>query len=231
MKKYLATIIIVFAASLFASSQSEYQIHAAMEFFRISQLDNGEWKSVITDNDIEGSPYLEDEFKNGIIFTASKMQFVDIPLRYNIFNDNLEFKTPEEKIQELAAPEIVEKAVFGDIQMVYIPYSDLKKIKRGFFVVVEEGNASLFEKPVITYVKPTKPGAYQEAESAKFIRKSDAYYIRIGKEQAKKVGNKKEVVEIFPDHQSEISTFIKKNKIKTNNQESLLKLVKYYNSI
>ena len=55
------------------------------------------------------------------------MQFNDIPLRFNIYSGNLEFKTPEDQILALAAPEIVEKAVFGDFTMSYIPYTITKK--------------------------------------------------------------------------------------------------------
>ena len=50
-----------------------------------------------------------DEFITGTIFTTSKTQYVNMSLRYNIYNDQLEFKTPEDKILVMAAPEIIEK--------------------------------------------------------------------------------------------------------------------------
>ncbi len=231
MKKYIIIGLIILVASGFSFSQDVYQIQAAMELFRTNKLQSGDWKSVLTDSDIKGSPYLDDDFKNGVIFTSSKMQFVDVPLRYNIFNDNLEFKTPDDQVQAMAAPEIVEKAVFGEHEIVYIPFSDLKKIKRGFLILLEKGNVSLYLRPEVTFQEPTKPGAYKEAEPAKFIRKSDVFYIRVGLEEAKRVGTKKEILDIFPDHIEEIDTFIKKNKTKTNKTEDLIELVKFYNSI
>ena len=230
MKRYLITVIILLITVSFSFSQ-EYEIRAAMDLYRINKVQSGEWNGLLTENDIEGSPYLNDEFINGTIFTTSKYQFVDVPLRYNIYNDQLEFKTTQNEVQALATPEIVETVEFGDFKMIYIPYSNSKKIKRGFFIVEVEGIASLYSKKVIMFKEAEEPGAYKVAEPAKFVNKSDSYYIRVGSAEAKKVGSKKEVVEIFPDHNNEISIFIKKSKVKTNKPEKLKELVRYYNSL
>jgi len=191
----------------------------------------GNSKGLLTESDIEGSPYLEDNFIKGSVYTTSKTEYVDVPLRYNIYNDQLEFKTGNDKVQALAAPEMIEKIEFGNYKMVYAPYSISKKIRRGFFVVLAEGKSSLYEKPRITFKEATEPGGYKDAEPAKFVRNTDEYYIRVGENQAKLVGNKNDLLEVFPDHQKQLETFIKKNKIKPNKPESLKELVKYYNSL
>lgn len=232
MKRYILSTIFVFGAILLAQSQSEYQIQTAIDFFHSNQLSTGDWKKVLAEGDIKGSPYLDDDFHKGEIYTSSKMKFVDIPLRYNIYRDNLEYKTPEGQVQELATPEIVEKAVFGDYQLEYIPFTDLKKIKRGFLTRVYKGEkASLYSRAFVNFTQPTEPGAYKEAEPAKFTRKPTIYYIRVGMEQAMKIGTKKDLVTIFPDHKAEIETFVKKKKVKTNKPEKLTELIKYYDSL
>jgi len=159
------------------------------------------------------------------------MQYNGIPLRYNIYNDNIEFKTPTDEIQALATPEIVEKAVFGSTQLVYSSYLLANKTRKGFFVVLEEGKASLYSKPGIAFKEPTEPAAYKEAEPAKFVKKADEYYIRIGTEQAVLINSKKDLIAAFPENKDKIESFINKNKIKTNKPESLIELVKYYNSL
>ena len=232
MKRYIMSAFFFLIAINFSFSQDMYQIREAMDFFRTNQLHSGEWKNTLTEeNDIKGSPYLNNEFVTGTIYTTTKQKFVDVPLRYNIFNDQMEFKTPENQIMAMAIPEIVETVELGGYKMVYIPYSNAKKIRQGFFRVEVEGDASLYSRSEIVFKKAEKSGAYKEAEPPKFINKPDSYYIRIGMEQAKKVVNKKELLEMFPDHQNEIATFIKKNKIKTGKPESLIKLVQYYNSL
>ena len=97
--------------------------------------------------------------------------------------------------------------------------------------LLEEGEATLYAHAAVSYVEPEEAGAYKDPEPAKFVKKPTEYYIRLGQEAALKVGNKKEVVSLFPDHRDEIATFIKKNKIKTTKAEDLQELVKYYNSL
>ncbi|MCD6353908.1 MAG: hypothetical protein J7L95_00005 [Prolixibacteraceae bacterium] len=231
MKKYLLTISLIITFFGTSYSQEIYQIRQAMDFFRSNKLQTGEWRNTLTESDIEGSPYLNNDFLNGTIYTTSKFRFENVPLRYNIYNDQLEFRTPDNEVQAMAAPEIVEKVEFGTTKMAYIPYSNVKKIRRGFFTVLLEGKASLYQRAEVVFKDATEPGAYKEAEPAKFIRKPNTYFIRIGMEQAKRVGNKKELVDLFPDHKKEIAAFIKKNKIKTNKPDSLKKLVVFYNSL
>ncbi len=230
MKRHIITVIIFLSGISFSFSQ-EYEIRVAMDLYRINKVMTGEWNITLTENDIKGSPYLNDEFINGTIFTKSKYQFVNVPLRYNIYNDQIEFKTPTNEIQALGTPEIVETVEFGDYKMVYIPYSNARKIRHGFFTVEEEGNVSLYSRLEILYREAEEPGAYKDAKPAKFVKKSDSYYIRVGMEQAKKVDSKKELLAVFPDHKDDIAAFIKKNKVKTNKPEKLKELVRYYNSL
>lgn len=231
MKRYFISVVFFLIAINSSFSQDMYQIREAMDFFRTNKLSNGDWKNTLTESDVQGSPYLNDEFVNGTIFTTSKLQYNNIPLRYNIYNDQIEFKSPENEIQALATPEIVEALKIGDVKMVYAPYSSFKKIRHGFFRVEEEGKTSLYSREGIIFKKAEAPGGYKDAEPPKFINKPLSYYIRVGMEEAKKVGNKKDIVKIFPDHKNEITAFIKKNKTKPNKPESLKKLVQYYNSL
>lgn len=230
MKRFL-TLLLLLSSFLLSYSQASYQIAQAVDFFRINKMQSGDWSKTLSESDIEGSPFFNDDFIKGTIFTTSKFQYVDVPLRYNIYNDNMEFKTSEDQVMAIAAPEIVVKIQLGNDVMAYIPYSNVKKIRRGFFRLIEEGNASLYARAEVLYKDAEEPGAYKEAAPARFIRKPDKYYIRIGLEQARLVSNKKELLEAFPDYQEEISSFVKKNKVKPTKPEKLKTLVQYYNSL
>lgn len=232
MKKVVLTTFILFAIGLYSSAQTNYELAKSLDFFKSHKMQSGDWMQAITESDIEGSPYLHNEFIKGSIYTYQRMQFNDIPLRFNIYTGNLEFKTPEDQILALAAPEIVEKAVFGDYTLSYIPYTiTQKKIKKGFFKLIEEGAVSLYAKPDIVYQKPKEAAAYADAEPAKFLKRGDMYFLRIEKDAAVKFDSKKELLALFPEHKEELTTFIKKNKVKVNKVESLKKLVNFYNSL
>lgn len=231
MKRIFTIFFILFIGISSIQAQSIYAIRESMDFFRTNEMLTSDNGVNLSAKDIKGSPYLEDDFIVGSIYTAQKLQFNDIPLRYNIFNDNLEFRTPKDQILALSAPEIVEKAQFGEYTMSYIPYVTSKKMKRGFFQVIIEGNASLYVRSTVIYQAPKEAAAYKDPEPAKFLERPDTYYIRIGMEAAYKAGNKKEVIAMFSNHEEEITTFIKKNKIKINKVDGLEKLVEYYNTL
>ena len=187
---------------------------------------------MLTENDIEGSPYLNDDFIKGTIYTTSQTRYVDVPLRYNIYSEQVELKSGDGPVQSLAPPEIVEKVEFGDYILVYVPFKVSRNIRRGFFRVIESGDkAVLLARAQVLFEDAKKPAAYQDAEPPKFIRKSDDYFIRIGKEPAMLISRKTDLEEVFQNHQKEVSSFIKKNKVKPNKPERMAELVKYYNSL
>jgi hypothetical protein len=233
MKNYFLTVLFTVCLVSFSRAQLplSYDIREQMDFYNSNKLISGEWKNVLTEDQIEGSPYLNKEFENGTVYTVQRQQYNDIPLRYNIYNDNLEFKTPDNEIMALSAPEIVEKAVVGNNILTYSAYLMANKTKKGFFLILEEGKASLYAKPAVAFQVATEPAAYKDAEPAKFVKKSDEYYIRIGAGQAVIVSSKKDLIAAFPDNRDKIESFISKNKIKTNKPEGLKEVVKFYNSL
>lgn len=224
------SFLLIFANFSDAQVFLDYNSQETIDFFKTNKFISGSGSSSAESN-IKGSPYLNDEFFFGSIYTYEKQSFSDIPLRYNIYNDDLEFKTPAGQVQALATPDIVELAVFGSTQMVYLPYEIKSKPKKGFFIIMVKGKASLYSKPAVMFKEATTPGAYKDPEPPKFVRKSDDYYLHFESEEAKLVGNKKELIAAFPDNKDKIKSFISKNKIKSNKPEDLKELVEYYNSL
>lgn len=224
----------LFLLFLFLTTQinAQYETRQAIDFFNSTKMARGDLKTLLTENDIEGSPYLNDDFIKGTIYTTSQTKFVDVPLRYNIYNEQIEFKSGDGSIQALAPPEIVEKIELGSYILVYVPFKMSRSIRRGFFRVIEPGDkAVLLARSQVLFEDAKKPAAYQDVEPPKFIRKTDDYYIRIGKEPAMLISRKVDLEEAFQDHQKEVRSFIKKNKVKPNKPERMAELVQYYNSL
>jgi hypothetical protein len=233
MKIYI--LLMFFACGYAVCSTAQlplgYSIRTNIDLYNSNLSASGNLHKILTEEDIEGSPYLNDEFVEGSIYTVQKIQYAQVPLRYNIYNDNLEFKTPANVVQALADPGIVERAVFGETHMINSPYMQANKTKKSFFIILEEGKVSLYAKPEVVYKPPTEAAAYKEPEPPKFIKKEDGYYLRVGTDEAQPIANKKNLVAAFPDNQDKIESYISKNKIKTNNPENLIDLVKFYNSL
>ena len=238
LKKMKRLIFVLIISSLCAGpafsqipQSSLYEMKRAMDLMNLNKAHRGDFQSMLTEADIQGSPYLNDEFIEGSVFTTSKTQYEGVPLRYNIYNDDIEFRSDDGQVMVLAAPEVLEKVEFGDYQFEYIFYHVVNKTRRGFFTVIEKGKASLYSRPQIKFEEAKQPAAYQDAQPAKFTKRPDVYYIRIDMEAAKPVTKQKDLQEAFSDHKAEIASFIKKNKIKANSPESLKELVQYYNSL
>jgi hypothetical protein len=208
-----------------------YEIKTMVDLMNSVELHYGEGRSVSGGKEIEGSPYLNDEFTEGVVVTTSKIRYEGVPLRYNIYNDQIEIRSGDGQTVGLAVPEVVEKLEFGEYQLEYVPYMIARKVSRSFFVVEEEGYATLYSKPRIQFVEAKPAGAYQDPQPPRFVKRSDEYYIRLGREPAIPVFSKKDIETFFPDHKKEVESFIKKNNVRPNKPETLKELVQYYNSV
>jgi hypothetical protein len=214
-----------------ADLQSIYKIKQALDFFNYNKIHDSGLNPVLTEADIQGSPYLNDEFITGTVYTTSKEKYDGVPLRYNIYNDQLEFRVENAPIQAMAVPEMIEKVEMGNYHMEYIPYFDGKKVRQGFFIVEEKGEATLYSRPRVNFEHAKKPAAYQDAQPARFVSRPGECYIKVGEEPAKLMAKNKDLEEIFPNHKKELSSFIKSNKVRTNRPETMKELVSFYNSL
>lgn len=231
MKKLISFLAAFFSIIYFASAQYNYTAIPVMDYFRIEQMTEKSLSQIHTENDIEGSPYLNDTFCNGTVYTTSRQKIVDIELRYNIYNDDLEFKTPDGKILAIDKPENIERAAFCDYQMVYLPYLNRNNKNMAFLKVIEEGRLSLYAKPDLFYQKEQKGDGIRADKPAKFVKKSDILFLKTDNKFAEEIGNKKDIISVVPDHKKEIKAYIKQHKIKPSKVNDLQKLVKYYNSL
>ncbi len=230
MKTKITLLLFLVLSVAVSHAQTEYKLRQLMDFLN-TKMTREEWNKNPDQSNFKGSPYLEDDFTEGTVYTVQKDKYVDVPMRYNIYNDDVEFKNTSGKVLAIAKPDEIEKVEIGNHQLFYIPYVITKKVKQGYLELVEGGNASLFIKHSVIFKDAEAPGAYKEAEPAQFVTMADEFYIRIGEEAAEMITNKKDLIEIFADHKNEIETYIKKHKIKTNKVDSLSELVKYYNSL
>lgn len=178
---------------------------------------------------IEGTPYMFENFKPGEVYTKDSISY-EGPLRYNIYEDEIEFKINDitywiSEPQNIVFAKI-EKSVF-----VYIN-GDTKKNKKGsYYELLEEGKCQLLLKrnTKLLEAEPAKP--YIDEKPARFIEINDTYFLQINNGLPQSITNKKSIEKAFPEKSSVISKYIKKEKISTREKDDLIKLVKYYNRL
>jgi hypothetical protein len=228
MKAYsILSICFLLPFSAFTQIQNDFENRA------INQLLNEHYFRSINKSkmafDYKGSPYENEGFEKGSLITNNKQEYKDVPLRYNIYNDEIEFKN-DDNIMALENPNQFEFITIGKSKYVYLPFTSKKIAKKGYFKVIEEGKASLFVKPKVALSEAVRPGPYKDAVPATFSRTTDEIYVKTGDKEPQLVAGKKSFEEIFSDKPSQVAGFLKENKIKANNVDDVLKLVKFYNA-
>jgi hypothetical protein len=182
---------------------------------------------------VEGSPYLDDKYVQGeILFgEASKVAHTKVPVRYNIYQDLMEYQQNGKSLV-LDPSNKIKKVHLGETTFIVEKYELNGKTKYGFLSVLDSGKVMLFSKKMMKFQQPLKGRALDGGDlPAKYSRLSDAYFYRIGEGELKPVGNLKELISTFPDKQEELKQYAKQEKISPKKEEELVKLIRYYNSL
>lgn len=181
--------------------------------------------------DVHGSPWDKTEFVTGDIVTTSNQRYAGVPLRLNIYNDQIEFRNPEGKAFNIGIPELIDHIMIGNEKYIYAPYTIANRIEKGYFMVLSEGKALLLQKKNVTLLPAEPAQAYKDPVPARFKRTESDYYLRVLPAEAKRVRNKKELVAIVGELPQSVEEFLKKNKTRFNKAEELTELINFYNSL
>jgi len=179
--------------------------------------------------DIEGNPFLNDEFLEGEVYTKNKEVLKGL-LRYNIYADEMEFLA-KDNVYWIDNQENIETIKYGDHLFIYHPKPGDKFDKGDYFEIVEDGPTKLLlkRKVVLMDAVPAKP--YQDPKPPRFDKSRDTYYMMQFQGAPEKVTSKSDILKFMADRETEINSFLKKNKISANNLNDLKKVVAYYNGL
>lgn len=180
--------------------------------------------------DIDGSPYLNDNFMTGLLFLKSGKVYSG-EFRLDIYANQIEFLR-EEEIYVIGVPDSLIRLDFGESTIVYSGYEEKLAHKKGYFIELENGYyTALLQKNILfRNAEPIKP--YHDTPlRARFEKGNDALFLRKGDESARKVSGKNEVISFFGDRGPDAKSFIDKEKLNVRKAEDLGKLVKYINGL
>jgi hypothetical protein len=225
--RLLFSTILIFSAFGALKGQNYTDIRNFYEEFRKNQYE----RSFSEKSDILGSPCENAAFISGDVYVNRNQHYTDIPLRYNIYTNQIQFRKPTGEIFEISPPEIIDSVFIGKSRYTYYSYQSGSKTQKSFFKVLTSGNPTLLLKMNIVLKEAEKPGAYKDAVPASFERMQDDFYLADNTGDAIKFSGKKDFLEILPSHKTESEQFIKQNKTKFNRQEDVIKLMEFYYSL
>lgn len=180
-------------------------------------------------SNIEGSPFLHQDFVLGDIVKNDSIRYENIPLRYNIYTDKMEFLNNRKQIMEIDNAEPIYTFSVGKHSFIIHDYLNYGEKTRGILELLVKGQIQLYKKYNVVYKPAEKAIGYKDPEPRRFIRKDDEYLIAAKNQLPEPVGNKKSLLNKLKQFKPDIEKYAKENRLKPKKEADLIKLVRYCN--
>lgn len=182
-------------------------------------------------NSIEGTPFMNNDFTEGELYTVDGKRLENIMLRYNVFNDIMEVSF-NESLFELSG-ELVKRVKLEDKTFDYLSYTIADKQRSGYLELLQEGEWRLYCYHAKKFKEAQAQKAMEDKPSPPEFRNLPLVYLVMNDERNTAIGfrNKKELANSFTDNNGEIRAYIKKHKLKHNNPSDLKELLKFVNTL
>jgi phospholipase C len=183
---------------------------------------------------VEGSPFLTDQWSKGMVKLADGRTYKDVLLKYDEVKDVLYFQDKKEQTLVFVDPvrEFKVEYISDDIQHDKLFRNAYKNIpnstEKSFFEVLSDGTAQLLKRTKKLIAES------QEYNSTAVVKRFDEnvkYYIIVSEKVIPIKRDKKSILAALTNKQPQLESFIRTNNINLKNDEDLVKLMAYYNSL
>lgn len=179
--------------------------------------------------DVEGSAYLVEQFIVGVVALNTGAKYSGIPLRYNVYNDMIEFRNNSGKVFNINNPEAISELTIGDSKFIYTDCKLHKKNEKLFAEVISEGNVSLLKRHRMKLQPAKKAETHRPAQAPKLVKIPSDYLIRKSDGNTQLFSNKKELLMLLSDKSEEINELIEQQNLSINDEKDLVTIIGYYN--
>ena len=184
---------------------------------------------------VQGSQYYNEEFKlSDLEYFGRKMDSIGY-MRYDAYNDVIEMaNTPDiERSEILLLKNSDVIATINDQEYVFLEYDEKDiKNKKGYMIRLYSGdNYSLYQKKVKIFKEAEKTKAgITESQPPRYISKTD-FYIQTRDQKPELVKISKKSLINFFKNQTDVKEFIKENKLKVREIESIILIIEFADKI
>ena len=177
-------------------------------------------------NYIQGSRYLYDDFIEGTVFMIDGTKTSNLPLRYNLHNDEFQFMS-NDSLWAIGTPNQISKIVMGNEAFIYLEVNP-DNVVSGYVKIWNEAYPALITKMETYYYKRRQAGAFRETLPKRFERQEDQHFLLLSSGKAAQFASVNELIELLDDHQIKLTNFSEDNKISKKDPEDLSKFLDYY---
>lgn len=177
---------------------------------------------------VEGSPFLFDDFRTATIFDKSGQVFNNFSVKYNLFTQEAIFMNKEGVAEKFGNP-------LSEIRI-----KNVGTFKNGYSNPMYGTSNTLYEvlfKDKLELLKlnvkkiEDGPLGYNDAHPPKKYVSEVKYYLIIDNKWVDLTKGKKTLSKAFNDGEAWISQYISKNNLNTSNQNDLIAIITYGNTL
>lgn len=225
MKKIILVLICVYSTQVFSQLQGTTSTVSTLNARYYDDFANTDASGkVLKYEDITGTPYIDIAFKKAIISEEYPYVFI----RYNAYKDEIEFKS-EETLMVLPKDQQFNRIEILSPKEVLV-YKTIEGNTDGYYYELVNGKTSLYKKMYTKFTdfkKATSP--YAQDSPPIFKAQAPEFYIVAENKVIKNPRKEKEIIEVYSDKKNELKSFFKQNKIKFDEEQSLIRLVRFLN--
>lgn len=169
-------------------------------------------------SDIEGSPYLPKDFKEGYV-KIGKQTLYGVFMRFNMYNQRIELERENGDVIELDTRGIYEIGM--DRQRPNVYQMKFTQLEEGWYQELVPGLIYKVHKVKMQEAQP-------EFNSAKLDKKFvdvSTYYLRKGKELKSFALRRRDILDLVSDEEA-VKSYVKGNKLKWNSEDDVIQILK-----
>lgn len=232
MKYFFISLLLLMSS--FGIAQPDLKVHTN-EISQINELENIVREFNYTRNvspkevKIEGSAYLDEQFVEGIVALTTGVTYHKIPLRLNVYNEEIEFRNPRGTIFNINNPASIRELTIGKAKFLYTDIKSNKQTKKVLAEVIEEGNFSLLKHHRIRLTEPRAEQTHRAAQPPRLVKMPPEYLIRNTNGITVPIRNEKDLLAIVPEKKEEIKKLIRQRELSVKDEQDLVTLIRMLN--
>ena len=181
--------------------------------------------------DVNGSPYLFEDWVKGSVTMTKGSYFEGMDLMYDLVTDELIFKSEKgesknfsDQVREFSLKD--EKGIVHVFRNGFSPIDDAKPIT--FYEVLVDEKTALLKRTVRIIHEEV---GYSSATQVKSFQTKTSFYLAKDSKLTKIKNDKKSVLAALPEKSAQLEAYIKAQKLDLKNDSHLVRLIAYYNSL
>jgi len=184
-------------------------------------------------NDIEGSPYLDEEYRPSRVYFKKVEKPLGSKLRYNAYSGEFEFSQGSYRF-EITNKEELDSIVYEGKSFIYTVYrSEGNRQEQGYLERLVHGSCSLYKRYLAEFYQAEPPATgYHDAKPARFEMEDPEYYLECGKTRLPEEVTsfrKGKFLDRFGSLEKELKRYIRSENLRLSKEEDLVAFIRYYN--